>query len=380
MAFGDISAVVDTLEFSLTDIANPDMIQISTGIYAIAYTDADGDGQLITIDIDAAGNIGATVLDSLEFDTSDGAEPSLMWVLGDIYAIAYRGVGADGFIVTVEISQAGAIGAAVIDSLEFQTIDCFEPCLIKITDAIVCVANRGPANAGILTTIDIDGSGNIGASPIHTQGTWAANLNNPHIVHVFGDIYAITYRDAAFDGWVCTMDIDTSGTIAGSITDNLEFDGVQGTFPTIARVLGNMFAIAYAGSGDDGTLITVEISDAGAVGAAPEDLLIFDAAQGVQCDIVHIGLGIVAITYTGAGTDGYLVTIQTAINGDIDPAPIGSLEFDIQDAISTSLVHVVDDIYAIAYRGWQADGFLKSLGISTPPTDGGNPALLMGIL
>jgi hypothetical protein len=38
----------------------------------------------------------------------------------------------------------------------------------------------------------------------------------------------------------------------------LEFDTVNGTGPDIIQVAGSIFAIAYAGSGSDGFLTTVE--------------------------------------------------------------------------------------------------------------------------
>jgi hypothetical protein len=56
------------------------------------------------VEIATDGQITNTVIDTLEFDTSDGFEPDIIHVSGDFYAIAYRGINNDGFLKTVEIN------------------------------------------------------------------------------------------------------------------------------------------------------------------------------------------------------------------------------------------------------------------------------------
>ena len=47
------------------------------------------------------------------------------------------------------------------------------------------------------------------------------------------------------------------------MVDSLEFDIKQGKTPDIFHVSGDIYAIAYAGDGDDGFLKTIEITMAG---------------------------------------------------------------------------------------------------------------------
>lgn len=379
MANGDIGAAVDTFEFELTNIERPDIVHVSGDVFAIAFEDASGDGVVVTVDIDAAGEIGAAVIDTLKFDAVDGHEIKIIHVLGDIFAIAYRGVDSDGFLVTVEISTAGAMGAAVEDTLEFDTVGCWEPDPIMITDSIIAIVYRDSANQGKIITAAIDAAGQIGAATIDDKNAWAANCNNPSIVHVSGDIFAIAYMDNVYDGHVCTMDIDTAGAIGASVVDTLEFDTSQGADPRICKVLGNIFAIAYRGPGDDGYLCTVDISDAGAIGAAVEDTLEFDTAHCTWPDIAHLGNGIVAIAYGGNLYHGFLVTVQTGAAGQIGAAVIDSEEYDTSHGTYPSIIHVSGDQYAIAYIGADSDGFIKTPTIVTP-TEGRIQYLpLMGI-
>lgn len=376
MADGDIGAPVDTFEFELTDTKQPDIVHVSGDVFAIAFEDASGDGVVVTVDIDAAGQIGAAVIDTLKFDAVDGHEIKIIHVLGDIFAIAYRGVGSDGFLVTVDISTAGAMGATVEDTLEFDTSGCWEPDPIMITDGIIAIVYRDSANQGKIITAAIAADGQIGAATIDDENAWAANCNDPCIVHVAGDIFAISYRDNTFDGHVCTMDIDTAGEIGAAVIDTLAFETGQATEPRMCKALGNIFAIAYRGPGDDGWLCTVTISDAGAIGAAVEDTLEFDPVTCYRPDIIHLGSGIVAIAYQGDLYDGFLVTVQTETDGQIGAAVIDSEEYDTDQGTYPSIIHVSGDQYAIAYIGAGSDGFVKTPTIVTP-TDGRIQYLMM---
>lgn len=379
MAEGDIGAPVNTREFVLTDITWPDMVHVSGDIYAIAYTNAAGDAVVITIDITEAGAIGASVEDEEVLTADGGAHPSIVHVAGEIFAIAYRGVGASGFIETVNITAAGAISAVGGGILEFETDSCYEPRMIKVPagSGVFAVVCRGNANQGIINTVTITGAGAISA--IQMKEAWATNVNNPEICHVSGSIFAIVYRDNVYDGHVCTIAITAAGVINAAVEATLEFDADKGSNPKITHILGNIFAIAYQGPGDDGFVVTVTISDAGAIalvgGAA--GLLEFDTALCAWPDIIHLASGICAIAYGGESDDGYVVTIQIDTVGQI--TALKSLEHDVQNGTHPSIIRVAGDQYAIAYIGNGLDGFINTPTIETPTLGQMKHLMMMGI-
>ena len=379
MANGDIGAIIDTLEFDVADIAAPSLVHVTGDIYVIAYENATGDGEMATVEIDSAGQIGAAVIDSLVFDAVDGHEVKIIHVSGTIFAVAYRGVDADGFLVTVEITAAGQIGAAVIDSLEFDTSACYDTEIIKITDSVVAVVYRDATNQGKIITASIDASGNIGATVLDAKNAWAANCNCPEVVGVSDDIYAVVYRDNLYKGHVCTVDIAANGQIGAAVIDSLMFDAVFAGCGSICHVKNDTFAIAYLGVDDDGFLVTVEIDAAGQIGAAVIDSLEFDTTHGVKPNIILLNLGIVAIAYQGAGDDGFLVTAQIEADGQIGAAVIDSLEFDGVNGVNPELVRVSGNTYAIAYQGLANDGFLVTISIETPPLGGVKHLLMVGV-
>ena len=188
----------------------PNIIPISGNVYAIAYEGSGSDGFLTTVTIATNGQITDTVIDTLEFNTSQGKAPNIISVSGDVYTIAYEGVGGDGFLKTVTIATNGQITDTVIDTLEFDT----------------------------------------------TEG------KKPNIILIADDVYGIAYEGVGGDGFLKTVTIATDGQITDTVIDTLEYDTSQGKSPNIIPVSG-VYAIAYEGNGGAGTLQTVEITTSG---------------------------------------------------------------------------------------------------------------------
>ncbi len=260
------------------------------------------------------GTINKSLIDSLEFDTSDGRDHFIIHISGNIFAVAYRGSGNDGFINTMEILPDGNISNSRIDYLEFDTSSGYEP----------------------------------------------------SVVHVSGDIYAIAYRGSGNDGFVRTVSIDSSGQISNSTIDSLEFDTSNGYYPKIIKVGDGMFAVAYMGSGNDGFVSTMSINAAGAIGNSVTDTYEFDTDNGSYPDIINISGTVYAITYTGSGNDGFVVTLNISTAGVITNSIIDSLEFINDDAYDSEIINVVNDIYVVVYRATSSNqGYLSTFQIQS---------------
>lgn len=270
MSYGDIGAVLDTLEFDTSKSANPHIAHVAGDIFAIVYQGVDNDGWLVTATINTSGNIGAAVVASLEFDTTLGATPKIVWVAGDVYCIIYSGPDSDGWAATVTITPDGAI-SAVIDTLEFDTGHSAWPDVVRLSSTVVAVVYRGPDGDGWLKTISMDASG--GSLAVVDSFEFDATLcNNPKIVSVSGDIYAVLYSGPALALTLFTIDIDTSGNITTPVEDSW----TRSTAPTATQIdllkLGDTAESGYAllfttGEGSTWSLNveTVRISAAGAI-------------------------------------------------------------------------------------------------------------------
>ena len=282
-------------------------------MYVIAYTGDTDDGFLKTVQIAGSGEIGNEEIDSFEFDVVKGKTLDIIPISGDVYAIAYAEDGDDGRLITVTIANDGQITEAIIDSVEFDN----------------------------------------------------AKGKTPNIIHISGNVYAIAYAGDGDDGWLITGTITAAGQITDTLIDSLEFDPVKGKTPNIIPISGNVYAIAYAGDLDDGFLITVTIATDGQITDTVIDTLEFDTSQGKTPNIIPISGDVYAIAYAGNADAGSLKTVTIATDGQIADPVIDTLEFDSAKGKTPNIIPVSGDVYAIAYAGNGDDGFLKTLTIAT---------------
>jgi hypothetical protein len=353
-------AYVDKFIFDVYDGWQPTMKvnHISSDIYAICYRGRDGRGALVTLNIDSNGIISEDTIDKLYFDDVTCNEPQLIYISNNYYGIVYRGVDNDGYLITVEISGIGEITDTIIDSFEFDTSDCYKPVISFYKNDIYIIAYTH-YNEGFIKTIRIIPSTEI--SEIYVSRYCIFDFTEPDIVNVYNDIYAIVCQGLNEDGYLTTLQISDDGFISNNVIDVLEFDTVNGRDAVIEHVSGNIFAIAYRGPGDHGYLKTVEILNDGDIkDDSVIDTFEFDTFHCYEPDIIHISGNVYAIAYRAPGEIGYLKTVEIT-TGQITDTYIDYLEFESSYCYEPNIFHISGNIYAIAYRGPDDDGFLRTV-------------------
>lgn len=376
MGLGSISAVIDSLEFDAGTCGYPHIIHISGEVYAVAYEGVDGDGWLATFTIDSAGNIGAAVIDTLEFDTVVAAHPRIINVSGTTYAIVYgveSGLSPPTKIVTVDITAAGQIGAAVIDTFSSAATSTSFPTIVHVSGDYFAVAHEISGNYGQVFTITITAAGDIGAAETDTLIFETTTCDYPDIIFISGTTYAVAYAGGALSGnfsdigRLCTFDIQTNGQIGAAVIDTLQYETADAFSPRIIQVSGSVYAIAYSqyNLAAKAYVATVTINVDGTIDDAVIDTQEIDASDGGTPSIVKIGSSnLFAIGYRGVDNDGFIKTVNIASNGIISSV-LGTLEFDTADGLTPSLVLVPNTtIVAVAYWGVDNDGWVKTAGIS----------------
>jgi hypothetical protein len=303
--------VIDNLQLDTTSYT-PRIIKIVSGVYAAIYRSSTNSIILKTVGIADSGTVTNTNIDSLVLDATS-YEPDIIYVSGNTYAIAYRGTGSDGFLKTVSIAGDGNIGNTVIDTLEFDTANGFEPSIIHVTGNIYAIAYRGTNSDGFLITASIASDGNIGNAVIDTLEFDTADGNTPDIIYVAGNIYAVVYRGTGSDGFLKTVSIASDGNIGNAEIDTLEFDTADCYEPDILYVSDDVYAIAYRGTGNDGFLISLEIAPSGFINHTSLDTYEYDTLNGYEPNIIKLSGSTYAIAYRGGtGLIGYIKTIQIA--------------------------------------------------------------------
>lgn len=362
------SEILDQLTTESTEGKTPSIIHVANDIYAIAYSqcpESGGDlGLLKTVKISNNGQINDTIVDSLTFDPENGKTPDIIHVSGDVYAIAYSGDGDCGLLKTINITSDGQIGDPVLDSLEFDALKGKTPDIIKIAGDIYAIAYSGDGDVGFLKTVNISSDGQIGDSVLDSLEYDSVKGIDPIIVNIAGDVYAVAYSGDADVGNIFTIEIYSNGTIADTFEDTLTYDPVRGKTPDIINIAGDVYAIAYAGDGDVGFLATVNITSDGQVGDSMQDSLEFDPVKGKTADVIHIEDDVYAVAYAGDGDDGILITVSIQSDGQIGGSALYLLEFDPTKGKTPALVHVTGDVYALAYSTDDDLGILLTIEIT----------------
>jgi hypothetical protein len=301
---------ISTYEFGNVDGITPDIIHVSGDVYAIAYRGNRSDGFVCTVTIATNGTITQSKIDTLEFDTSNGWAPDILHVSGDVYAIFYRSTGADGFVKTVEIATNGQITNTVIDTLEFNTSRGLSPSALHISGDIYAVAVSGPGSDGWLHTVEIAADGQITNTVVDSYEYDTVQGNQPSLVSIFGDVYAIAYQGAQGDGWLVTLNIATNGTITKSLIDSLEFDTVSCTHPKLAKIVSDTYGIVYEGPGNDGWVVIVTIQVNGNIFDEIVDSLEFDPAFGETPQILHVDGNVYMVMHDDQNNIGQATTFE----------------------------------------------------------------------
>jgi len=222
---GQITATgIDSLELDANAIGMGSACHVYGDYYACAYTGQDSDGWLATVQIDSLGAIPATVTDTLEFDTTYAMNPCIIPARNNYYLIVYRDTDGDGKACTVSISQTGVMPAAVTDTLEFDTANCTRPWAVKVDSGVYAVAYDGTDNDGFLVTFLIEDNGEIGAAVVDSFEFDAGKGQNCYILLVedsSGEV-AIAYNGVNDDGTIVTVTITI---VAGELKGNLAVVG-----------------------------------------------------------------------------------------------------------------------------------------------------------
>jgi hypothetical protein len=358
--------VIHTSRYTLFDFIEPSIVQVYGNIYAIACRGLDSDGYVRTTQISNSGLINNNFINCLEFDVLDGYNPKIIHVGGEIFAIAYRGPGSDGFVKTIQIMNDGQI-VGVIDTLEFDTSAGYEPDIINVYGNIYAIAYRGPSNHGFIKTVEIDGIGLITDIVIDSLEFETSYCFEPDMIHTIGDLYAISYRGPGDDGFVKTVQIISNGDIHSTPIDYFEYDTAYGHESDIINISNNVYAIVTSHQNLGGYLTTIEIADTGIITKNVLDSTRWDNRQPSGDDdcydpqIIHIGNWVYAIVYRGE-YNSYIKTLRIGSSGDISDVNDDYLMFD-GDGFEPQIIHIDGDIYSIPFRGLGSNAKLITIEI-----------------
>ncbi len=306
--------------------------------------------------------VDAQQISFLEHESVNAASSSLVQVDADTYALAYEGADNDGFIKTFTISADGT-SIVEVSSLEHETDYASSNSLVQVDTDTYALAHVGPDGHGFITTFDISADGTT-ITEISSLEHETSNGTHNSLVQVDADTYALAYSGTNTDGFITTFDISADGTTITEIS-SLEHDTGQGAYNSLIQVDTDTYALAYSGDGDDGYITTFTISADG-TSITEVASLEHDIAYASANSLFQVDADTFALAYRGPDNDGFIKTFTIPADGS-SITEVFSLEHDPVSANGNSLVQVDSDTIALAYSGSGLDGFIKTFEI---PADG----------
>jgi len=180
------------------------------------------------------------------------------------------------------------------------------------------------------------------------------------LVQVDSDTYALAYAGDDEDGFITTFTIPADGS---SITEvqTLEHDTFHGGANSLVQVDADTYALAYAGRLGDGFISTFTIS---ADGSSITEVasIEHDDNVGEYNSLVQVDSDTYALAYKGPNDDGFIKTFTIPSDGSTI-TEVATLEHDTQYGKHNSLIQVDADTYALAYAGDGNDGYITTFTI-----------------
>lgn len=383
MSTGDIGSVLDTLKFEVGHTYITSICHVSGDVFAVVYKGPDLDGFLCTFSCDSSGTMPATIIDSWEFEGTFLDNPVITKVATGIFLIAYARSDVRCRIISTPIAADGTLAKTIIDHFQPNGV----PVIYGLPGNIL---NVGPTAFGVVLSAE-NGDGWIRTFGCTPEGIFGSCIIDefefdtgrcvaPRFCLVSGIVYAVAYDGGDSDGWVKTFSITTGGAIAGVPSCSLEFDTALCNNPSICKARDGFFAIAYLGPGNDGFLVIVEISDAGAITDPVKDSYEFEISYCGFPFVFPVGEGYLAVAYGNPLSHGVLKTFLCDAAGLLNSTTIDTLTFDSTRGEDPEFIHVSGDIYLISYLGPSLEGWLCTVNIESPAApEKTDHLMLMGV-
>jgi hypothetical protein len=293
---------------------------VDADTYALAYAGGDDDALIKTFTISADGST-ITQVASLEHDTGrpdNRMDNSLVQVDSDTYALAYAGADDDGFITTFTIPANGS-SITEVQTLEHDTFNGNNNSLVQVDADTYALAYAGRLGDGFIKTFTIpsDGSSITQVASLE-HDTDVADYNS--LVQVDSDTYALAYKGPNDDGFIKTFTIPSDGSSITQVA-SLEHDTEQAKHNSLCQVDSDTYALAYSGDGDDGYIATFTIP---ADGASITEVASFehDTDLGEHDSMVQVDSDTYVLSFEGYNGDGFIKTFTIQSDGSMGSTAI----------------------------------------------------------
>lgn len=240
---------------------------------------------------------------------------------------------------------------------------CLDPFPIRVGPGVFAVFYMDDTAGLIVKTYSSNAVGGITGISTSDTVVDAGGRSSPHVIHISGTIYAVTYNGADDHGHITTVDIATDGTINDASVQHLEWTAQIVEFPFICHVRQHYYAITYGvAAGYVGCLKTISISTDGAT-IASVDNWAFSTDQNNRTSCFKISEGVIWITYGDSFSSGFAFSVAISSEGAITESRITDWSY-LQATTAMWPIRVGPQQYALAASWADSDGWVSSLSIA----------------
>ncbi len=352
----------------------PYIIHAIGDIFAIISEDFQKGALLSTVKIDPEGIVSYRQNVTLGKSTgSNICQPLVVQMTESKYVVSYVN---EKYYVNMQCFNISANGAIQYSSkLAFteksSTNQPNRASLQRITNNLVAIAYWTPTNGGLLKTVSVSAAGKLtdtGKMIQYDPISSGDKSREPSLIQVGGDLYVLAYRGPADHGVLKTFIIAANGTITYT-GKMVEFETTVGYEPCLEQVSGNVFAVAYRNNLNYGMVKTFRVYSDGTIVLTGNAMAFESTLSAYNPCFIYGEEDMYIIAYstgstTASSAAGYLITIDIASNGVINP--MGSrIQFMVPDGITCHypvIINVAEELYAISYTGPKAHtGYLITI-------------------
>jgi len=306
-ADGNISPIIDSLQFDIRDTRGMSACLVGEGIVAVSYANTNDDLIVTTFSVTPEGHISDAIIDRLNTDlVSYGWTSIVNCGFNDVFACCHTTVDYDPQLVTFVIEPSGHTPGAYRDAYTYIPSYYGYSSLVRRDEHYYVALDNGSTNLVTVTTFRIDDDGSIDRPRIDQKELAAGYPSLRQIWQVDIPMFACIYNAEEIKGEIGTIGISRLGVIDGEFTNTFTFPEIDFKYPKVVHVGGSCYAICHTSSTNVGWVRTISISATGSIGDSFIDVESFGNISVCFPDIIHISGDTFLVAYADTTRHGQL--------------------------------------------------------------------------
>lgn len=307
----------------------------------------------------AYGEIG-TVIDTFAFHPAPTNFIDVLHVAGDVWLFAYQSGNENTQLRTVEIKPDGQITEPVLDVYNIRPGVGQNPKLIRVRGNIYAVADKTALNLPTVTTFEVLTDGTI-IKTIIDDWNWVSVSAARHTwMKASLLIQAVGYMGGSNHGFLQSIEIAPDGTITKSVIDQVKFNDVYAFVFDSTQVSGSRHVMAYRGTGNQINVMTYSVSPLGVISDPYIQNVVLTAGSSDAACIRKAYADIFAISHVREGSHAWLSTVRISPGGAITTPNLDDLNVYATPCGIPAVLSIGQGIVLYALRGPDGDGWIHS--------------------